>query len=517
MKRIYNHLAENIKTILFTLVMLLLIFSFGMWGVADVVKSMLSSQSSAVKIDGKKISNQTIDNNFRNFINIIGNQNNTTISIEDGVQAGLLEASATNLVKEIALDQEASTMGIEINNELIAKDIRKDKYFQDEHGSFDAEKFATVIAASGYRSEKQFIDAIKQEKARLNLLNILKAGAQPSNDITAMMKKYDSEVRTAKYVKIPFDKSTVDASEDNLKAYYETNKDKYRTPELKDISVLSITKEAIDSTDLSETEIEDELLEIVDLVDTLLADEVTLDDISSEVGIDLVAIPAIDPKNTAKFTNTEEAPVNGIREVLGAVLEMSFSDEGNISALKETTDGEYFVVRIDATSGNEPKEFANVKEEITSKYIEEQAKETTNNMGVELVKQINAGEETLENISKENKLNIETSMQFHRLPKGEELKAMSPIAIAQLFTKENVGEAGISILSDSALIFVLEDISYEDTDNENIRTETPEMRKYTQESLIMEGFTDSLLNKYNTEINYNALDKIYDIEQDTSN
>jgi hypothetical protein len=94
---------------------------------------------------------------------------------------------------------------------------------------------------------------------------------------------------------------------------------------------------------------------------------------------------------------------------------------------------------------------------------------------------------------------------------------MSPVAIAQLFSKENVGDAGISVLEEGVFLFVLEEISYEENDDgeSSRKTASPEDRKNEASYLMIESFANALLEKYDTEINYKALDKMYNIEQDT--
>ncbi|MCV6599007.1 MAG: SurA N-terminal domain-containing protein [Alphaproteobacteria bacterium] len=497
MKRLYKHLAENLKTILFTIVMLILIFSFGLWGVADVIRNILHTQNAAVEINGQKISNVAIDSNFKKDLYFIGQQNNTSISLEDGVRAGLLNTSVKKMISEIALNTEADSMGIRVSDDLAAKLIAEEPYFQDENGNFDAEKFKSVIAYSGYRKEKQFIDNLKQEKARVNLLSIITSGAKPLAYSKELLNKYNSEVRNAKYIILPIEESKVEFSDEDLTKYYNENLHLYREPVLHDISVLVLSSSGEEKSE----EAEDELLSKVDLAENLLFDELSIEEISEELGTDIITIKNVDPMN-ADSVKTE---LVAKQDILGTLLELS-STETPTSELKETVNGEFFIVRIDETKGNEAKPFAKVKEEVKEKYISQKAEDLVRGKAVAAVKQINASEKTLEDIAKEENLKVQTSSNFHRRPTIEELSKLSPIAIAQLFTKEKEGEAGLSIIEEGVFLFTLNEIDYEE------KKEVSEQKDVDTSYTIMEAYANSLLDKYKAKINYNALDKLYEIE-----
>lgn len=510
MEKIYEIIAKNFRKVMFALIMILLIISFGMWGISDVVRKLSSTNSEVAEIAGSKLSTTDIDNNFRNYLKMVGNGN--SISIEDGIKAGLLDQSIKKITSEIALNKEAKKVGIEVNEDLVIKILKEDSYFKDEDGNFNKDLFQRVVAYSGYGSERGFLNALKQEKARITLLNIVKSGVSEIKYKQDLLRKYDSEVRSANYVLLPFEPNKVSYTYEELNEYYKSNIDKYLTPELKDISIVMISREDFKDENLSDEEVEDEVLSKVNIADDLLVEDVSIEDIASELGVKVISLKDVNIVDLGK----KEQSIKGIREILGTVNDMTVSGEKTISEIKETTNGDYYIVRIDATKGKNKLPLEKVKDEVSKAYIKDTAEEIKRKEGVNLVKDINDNKITLEDVAKKYGVKEGSIKDVYRRPdlniNNDNINIVTPIVLAQIFTKDKVGEAGIAIKDNGILVFSLSDISYkEDSEKENVNSK---YNKRDKEYLVIETFADALLNKYKFNLDHKVLDKMYNVDNE---
>jgi len=507
MEKIYEIIARNFRKVMFSIIMILLIISFGMWGVSDVVRKLSSTKSEVAEVAGSKLSNEDIDTSFRQYLRILGNGN--TISIEDGIRAGLLEQSVKRITSEIALNKEAKNVGIEVSDDLIVKIIKEDPYFQDNEGKFNKELFLRVAAYSGYSNERGFLEALKKEKARLLLLNIVQSGVSEMKYKQDLLTKYDNEIRSADYIFLPFEPNKVSYKYEDLQEYYKENIDQYLTPEFKDISILVISRDSFKDENLSDEEIEDEVLAKVNIADDLLVEDISLEDISAELGIEIDNLKNVDIVNPDEETKS----IKGIREILGTVNDMSVSGDRTVSEIRETSNGDFYIVRIDAIKGKDKLPLEEVKEDVIKAYIKDTSEESKRKEIVDLVKAINAGETTIKDVSAKYGIKLKSITDIHRRPDmnsdNENKDILSPIVLAQIFSKENIGDAGLAIRDNGVVLFTLSNIDYKVADDNN-----SQYNKRDKEYLMVESFADALLAKYKAKVNYKLLDKMYNINDD---
>jgi hypothetical protein len=349
--------------------------------------------------------------------------------------------------------------------------------------------FKKVILNAGYRNERHFISEMKKEEARTYLLKIMTMGSLDIDILSELKGKFDNQLRSADYIEIPFEKSKVTVSKEEIQKYYDEHKDSYKNSKLYDVNVLLLKYD---------TENEDSFLDKLDIVDDLLtSDNVSLKEIAGETEAKIIKLTDVNPSD-------REMSVEGLDpilmpEILGQLMEMEM-DEKTMSEIKQANNNDYFIVEIEKVKGGEYKQLTEVKDEITKKIIEEKAQENAREKAVEFVKQINEDKKSLKDFA----FPIKKVENFHRMPSIAELKVLSPIASANLFSKEKVGDAGLAMLTDSMMVFVLTDIS---TD-----VKAKEAQPINLTNTLIECFTNSLLGKYKAKVNYDAIDKLYKVE-----
>ena len=87
------------------------------------------------------------------------------------------------------------------SDEIVAKEIKKSANFHNELGQFDKAIFQYSIAQSGM-TEDNFIEAVRNDIVRDQLVGSLLVGAHPPTSLSQILYKHAKEKRSATFVKI---------------------------------------------------------------------------------------------------------------------------------------------------------------------------------------------------------------------------------------------------------------------------------------------------------------------------
>ena len=118
----------------------LLVASFMVWGVNDMVSIATSTSSTVFKVGNTKVEIPDVENEVRREINrlraVLGRQ----FDIEQARALGVIEAVLQRQINDMALLLAAQGLGVAISDELVRQEIRKNPAFQSL-GSFDRQRF----------------------------------------------------------------------------------------------------------------------------------------------------------------------------------------------------------------------------------------------------------------------------------------------------------------------------------------------------------------------------------------
>ena len=129
----------------------LLVLSFGVWGVADVLRNGFG-QNVAAKVGGTEISLQDFDRAYRRDLNRFGQQLGRPLSTKEGAQLGIPQQTLGTLIAEAALNENARTMNLGISDEKLSVQIQQDPSFRSA-GSYDPNLLKQILPESRLRSK----------------------------------------------------------------------------------------------------------------------------------------------------------------------------------------------------------------------------------------------------------------------------------------------------------------------------------------------------------------------------
>ncbi len=227
-----------------TVVMGLIIVSFVIWGVGDMLRGFTTS--TVASVGGAKISAQDYRNVYQRTLQQYQRQLRRPLTNDEAREIGLDRAVLQRLVSEAAVDGEAHKLGLDISDDALREMITTNPNFRDKSGAFDPALFANAMRDMD-TNERGFVSDLRKQSLRQFIVAALTTGvAAPKAEVTAEAD-YEGQTRSVEYFALPAAAAgEIPApSEDALKAFYNDRKSSYRAPEYRAMNILALEPETI--------------------------------------------------------------------------------------------------------------------------------------------------------------------------------------------------------------------------------------------------------------------------------
>ncbi|MHB8884298.1 MAG: peptidylprolyl isomerase [Methylovirgula sp.] len=227
-----------------TIVMGLLIFAFGFWGIADIFRGFGANELAHIGSD--TISVEAYRNAYQTELQGLQQRARRAITNQQARQMGLDRQVLARLVSEAVLDQETHRLGLALDNHDLAEEIVRDDAFKGPNGKFDRQLFENRLQEAGL-TEQTFVAEQRRAYLRRQIITALTAGLEMPKAMLAAIHRYYNETRSIDYIVLP--QSTVGKiappNESVLKAYYDARRQGYRTREYRKVAVLAVTLKSL--------------------------------------------------------------------------------------------------------------------------------------------------------------------------------------------------------------------------------------------------------------------------------
>jgi peptidyl-prolyl cis-trans isomerase D len=231
-----DKLRESAKSWVAKVLLGLLAASFVVWGVADVFT--FRPGSALATVGDQEISAEAFTDNYRNWLQNYQQQTGQTITPEQARLLGLDRALLNDLIRNAALDAEASKMKLSVSDQQVVDMIEANKLFHDAQGKFDPVRFREVLRQSGL-TEAAFVASERQRFLRSALADTVASNFTPPSTLKEAAFRHRNEQRDARYFILrPAEQDVAAPSEQDLKTYWEKNGARYTAPEYRVIAVL---------------------------------------------------------------------------------------------------------------------------------------------------------------------------------------------------------------------------------------------------------------------------------------
>lgn len=237
-------LRKSASGIVAKILMGLLILSFGIWGIADVFRGF-GSQTLAT-IGSSEITVPEFRQLYQERLQQISQQLKRGITPDQARAFGLPDQVLNERLAEAALDDQASSLGLALSDEEIAKRVQQNPAFFGPSGSFDPAYFSQLLRQNGY-TEARFVDAERRLAQRQQLIQSIGGGITIPTVLKDAVARFENEERSVNYALLTSTSVTppADPSEEELRSFFEARKVAFRAPEYRKADILALTPQAL--------------------------------------------------------------------------------------------------------------------------------------------------------------------------------------------------------------------------------------------------------------------------------
>lgn len=236
-----------------------LILSFAVWGINDVF-SPPGPDSTVITAGDTEVTLRDVDRRFRSEIESLRQMIGEALDTGQAIQFGLLDGVIDQIVTEGLLLSFARETGLSPSDALISAEVLRQPIFIDPvTGRFDRNRFLQVLAANGL-TEVGYVELLRRDIARGQLVEAIGAAVVPPEPAVDALFAHHAERRDVEGASVDSLFVTVDAPTDSeLRAFHETNPDRFTAPERRSLTVASLTlDQAAEEVPVSEDILRDE-------------------------------------------------------------------------------------------------------------------------------------------------------------------------------------------------------------------------------------------------------------------
>jgi peptidyl-prolyl cis-trans isomerase D len=230
----------------------MLIVSFGLWGVGDMLK-VVGRSSEVAHVGGTKVPlygwvggapvyATEVREQFNRQLEAIQRQTGQRPEQEQALRYGLHVRALEEVIQRAVLDYAIREFGLIVSDEEVRAAIARNPAFLGTGGSFDPLLYRNRLQQARI-SEPQFVLDMRREIAASQLFGAVRADGLAPVSLRDQIFKLESEKRTAETIYIP-DAIVVDVPKptpEQLNTYFEANKAKFQIPEFRAFSYVMIT------------------------------------------------------------------------------------------------------------------------------------------------------------------------------------------------------------------------------------------------------------------------------------
>ncbi len=234
-----QQLRSSTSSIIAKGVLMLLVLSFGAWGIQGYVDGGLGD-TAAVRIGGEEISGQEVAYAFSREFNSL-RARGLNITEEQARSFGLLDQALDRLIDGRVYSLGGDMLGMAISDRTVVRAIRGDPQFLNEQGQFDRTRFNFLLSQAGL-SEGAFTADVRRDQYRRQLLNSLGLSGESPAVLADYLHKWREEKRIAELMVVKIDENLDVGEPDDaaLREVHEANAETYTAPERRTVSFVHL-------------------------------------------------------------------------------------------------------------------------------------------------------------------------------------------------------------------------------------------------------------------------------------
>ncbi len=240
------------------LLFVLLILSFAVWGIEDMLRN-IGRDTAVARIGNEAIEVEEAQEAARRELQRIQRQLQGRIEMDARIRRAVAEQALEGLVLDRVLRQEQARMRIVVPDDVVRDYIFQIPGFAGLDGRFSRETFNNFLRGNEM-TEARFLDLLRTDLGRQQLSGAVRAGAAAPETLASRMLAWTLERRSATLVELPFAEAPEPEApnEAQLARFHENNARQFSTPEYREVALATLNAARLMAeVEVSERDIED--------------------------------------------------------------------------------------------------------------------------------------------------------------------------------------------------------------------------------------------------------------------
>ncbi len=227
------------------ILLLLLILSFGLWGITDYISPGATLQSVA-SVGGIEITRRDLQREVENRISDIRRGSGLNLDRDQARAMGLIDQGVESLIQRQLIALTAEDMGLLVDDELIRAEVHATRNFQTPDGRFSRDRFNQVMRQAGL-DEARYLAMLRFELLSRQFLSNLQARRGAPKTLLDAVYRHRAEKRVAQVLRIDHTKiaAPVKPTAANLREFHQKQAGRFTAPEYRSITLVRVKPETV--------------------------------------------------------------------------------------------------------------------------------------------------------------------------------------------------------------------------------------------------------------------------------
>ncbi|MEJ0015233.1 MAG: peptidyl-prolyl cis-trans isomerase [Acetobacteraceae bacterium] len=224
---------------------LVMVLSFVLWGVGDVIR-LVGTSTWAAKVGGQTIEGVQLQEAYQREMAQMSRNLPQGQEPTQEMRTGVARETLQRLILQAAINEELQRLRIVTPDAAVRQTVFALPAFRGPNGQFDRQVFESVLRNNGL-NEPRFLDMMRGELAQRQLLGAVTTGAAVPDLLLRPLFQGQFEKRSADMVEFPFAAAAEPPAptEAELQRWYDNHPDLYSSPELRRIKAIVLSPQAL--------------------------------------------------------------------------------------------------------------------------------------------------------------------------------------------------------------------------------------------------------------------------------
>jgi peptidyl-prolyl cis-trans isomerase D len=226
---------------------LLLVGSFALWGVADVVRTAFTgSETSVATVNGQSIELPAVQEAYQRQLAQVGRMFGANFSPTPDIRRSVADQALERLITQTVLRAQAQHLGLAVTDDAVRAATFAIPAFHGANGQFDRKTFENVLQNNGL-DEGRFLALMRDELLQRQLVGAVRAGPTVADTEVQAIFAYQQEKRVADMVLVPASAAPPPPppTDAQLQRWWANNPELYTRPEYRRIKAVVLSAQTI--------------------------------------------------------------------------------------------------------------------------------------------------------------------------------------------------------------------------------------------------------------------------------